>query len=278
MSLSPQAGSAVERVAEPSLAARSAASESPAPPQQPVVDRFFLEEVGHEVCVVSLPDMDRVSRPCRLQEATVRVNRDTLSFEGAALSAPPAAAAAAPDVPHTARVVLFVSHFWRSKLHPDPDGSDWALVKTYVWRLVCGVVDTCALLNAVGVPRGAVLYASARHLSGAGQSHPDGGFVASRLFARLLRVALETAPEEGDAKGLASPQERVAWVQRVAQRCYVWFDFMSLPQHPRTAEERVVFHRALQSLPRLIPLLSTLAVNTSATGRGASPSGFCRKT
>lgn len=156
------------------------------------------------------------------------------------------------------RINVFVSHAWRTSEHPDPKGGDWLVAQRFLWSAILVVVDTITFFVAIGV----TMEVLAERISGARNEiivceHPMGGMMGADFLHDVLRCALEEALPIFDS----TEPGREAWCVRIADRIQIWFDFVSLPQSPRSPEETTLFRRTLANLADLQLAMHSLIVS-----------------
>lgn len=162
------------------------------------------------------------------------------------------------------RMYLFVSHRWQTPNHPDPDGREASLL---AWQLIDHLCE-------------AVLIASRRGLHEPRQFVPNvGQFIglAGRELAELLIVnvlrprlnetqvalaateaavfeshlgtgVIETASADIGLGLLRALLAQAPVMCSITESLCLWYDFASLPQAPRSADDEDVFQAGLRNL------------------------------
>jgi hypothetical protein len=157
----------------------------------------------------------------------------------------------------------FVSHRWLSPVHPDPDGAQAAML---AWQIIAHLCEAIRVASRRG------LHEPRKYLSVISATIGiHGSPLAEALIINVLRFALDTellaaaADEVRDLQGLEDygvaaaaddrglEELRTALNTRpvlsaLAERIFVWYDFGSMPQSPRTPEDETLFRQGLQYL------------------------------
>jgi hypothetical protein len=176
---------------------------------------------------------------------------------------------------HTAppNFYCFISHRWLTPWHPDPEAVQAALI---AWQLVGHMCEAVRVAQRRGLMEPRKLFQGVGFTVGI-----QGSKLAEALIVNVLRQGLdsnlldaafeEAASLESVADyGIAAAHED-AGLERLralldglpalslAERIFVWYDFGSMPQTPRTEEEDVIFRDGLKHL-NAIQLLGRTAI------------------
>lgn len=156
-------------------------------------------------------------------------------------------------------IFLFVSHAWRTRDHPDPEGVDWKAIQQFIWRAIIAVVDSIVVLKRIGIQDRFL-----RRLGDRSAEHEPGikltnaGFVTSELVFDLIKCSMEELDELQQSSEPISRDQRYV---RVAKRVHIWFDYVSLPQPPRSPAETELFRFTLSNLAGLQDLMHTVMIS-----------------
>lgn len=159
------------------------------------------------------------------------------------------------DVTEKPKVLVFVSHPWRTRSHPDPDGHDWEIVQKWFWVTIITVVDALWVLLYTGISSNELRLLESSSFSL--EKHPKSGSIEAKLLTSLIQCVLDDAEMLGSAYLDLSHLERYTMAGRNVS---VWFDFVCLPQSPRSCEEDVIFRKTLRNLSTLQRQMHTLIV------------------
>ncbi len=179
-------------------------------------------------------------------------------------------------VPCGGELALFVSHRWELPDHPDPDGEQFQ-------TLLCGL--SVALASAVR------LADPGRHQSASGLAELmaasldvqlKAGWRADRGLRRWARDVVTAARRTTDLDQLAARLASIDEAQmdteaggpltRIRERVVLWYDYSSMFQQPRTAEQERTFRAELATLAGVQRGAVTVAL---APGRDYPFRGWC---
>ena len=156
--------------------------------------------------------------------------------------------------PTVARDVLavFVSHTWKEKDHPDPEGDDWKALLSMMFDLVDACAGAAEMLQSwetnpskyfsVGSKLNCVIY----------PSRMEGG-VFDQVMGQVMSLALDLSLNHN----LIGSALR----HRITEKIFLWVDFCCLPQGDRTEAEEALFRQSLDCLPDIQMAMYSLVLN-----------------
>ncbi|MEM6925593.1 MAG: hypothetical protein AAF602_01595 [Myxococcota bacterium] len=148
-------------------------------------------------------------------------------------------------------LTVFVSHRWATRTHPDPDGAQLGALQRWIAQM-CDVAralteedvgrrtDVVPTLNAQGVLQAAML---------------------------VLRAVARANPSDAER----GRELRDLLLDRVG----FWYDYVSLPQAPRTSAQHAAFVRGLLGIRGLLLAPSTTTIALRTEGDDYESRGWC---
>ena len=164
-----------------------------------------------------------------------------------------------PDFPIAGPTVqLFVSHKWHEAHHPDTKGDDWRSLRNFVGSSILGFVSLCHILREIGIDSTDMGVDSSLQW----QLPNDTGYVDHQLSKDLLDLVASLMPR---ASSQNEDVDMNAIVSAVANRVFIWIDFVSLPQsisRERTEDERKWFKESLFRMGDIQQSMNTVIIDS----------------
>jgi hypothetical protein len=157
----------------------------------------------------------------------------------------------------------FVSHRWLTPTDPDPEGAQAALV---VWQIVAHLCEAVRVANRRGLHEARMFFPGISAAMGI-----SGSDLAESLIVNLLRFKLNSELLTAAAAEVRALQELRDYGVAIAARdlglahlrsslqgtpvlaaliqgIFIWYDFSSMPQSPRSPDDEALFREGLKCL------------------------------